>query len=256
MTATGVDALLPLLVSDPGRPRLTWYGGDGERVELSGAVLVNWVHKTANLLVDELDGGPGTVLALDLPPHWRTLVWALAAWRTGTTVAPGDATAGGGVDVLVTDRPVAGGDGAEGRAGALVVAQPLPALARRWDGPLPVGVLDAGPAVMGSGDALGWVPPAEPARPALLPDGPTFADLPAAATAARPGAPRDRVLVRPGTARDAAATTALLLAALGVWADGGSLVLLVPGADAATRDDALDRLVAAERVDLVVDLPR
>ncbi len=38
--------------SDPGRPRLTWYGADGERVELSARVLENWVAKTANLLVE------------------------------------------------------------------------------------------------------------------------------------------------------------------------------------------------------------
>ena len=41
-------------------PRLTWYGPDSERVELSGRVLDNWVAKTSNLLQDELDAEPGT----------------------------------------------------------------------------------------------------------------------------------------------------------------------------------------------------
>ena len=50
-----VPALLQQLLADPGRPRLTWYGPDAERVELSGKVLLNWVAKTANLLTDELD---------------------------------------------------------------------------------------------------------------------------------------------------------------------------------------------------------
>ena len=39
-------------------PRLTWYGPDSERVELSGRVLDNWVAKTSNLLQDELDDRP------------------------------------------------------------------------------------------------------------------------------------------------------------------------------------------------------
>ena len=53
-------AARPCCDADPGRPRLTWYGPDGERVELSAKVLDNWVAKTANLLVDELDAGPGS----------------------------------------------------------------------------------------------------------------------------------------------------------------------------------------------------
>ena len=44
---------LDAYAGDPARPLLTWYDdGTGERVELSGATLGNWVAKTANLLVD------------------------------------------------------------------------------------------------------------------------------------------------------------------------------------------------------------
>ena len=43
------------------RPAPPWYGDDGERVELSGPVLAQWVTKTANLLVEELDAGPDGV---------------------------------------------------------------------------------------------------------------------------------------------------------------------------------------------------
>ena len=39
-----ISRMLDLISSDPGRPRLTWYGDDAERVELSGAVLQNWVN--------------------------------------------------------------------------------------------------------------------------------------------------------------------------------------------------------------------
>ena len=50
-----LDVLLPR-VADPARPLLTYDDrGTGERVELSATTTANWVAKTANLLVDELD---------------------------------------------------------------------------------------------------------------------------------------------------------------------------------------------------------
>src|SRR5660398_217498 len=92
---------------EAGRARVSWYGDGGERIELSGAVLENWVSKTANLLVEEFDAGPGVRVLVDLPPHWRTIVWAFAAWRVGACVVlPSDASApSSGVDVVVSDRP-------------------------------------------------------------------------------------------------------------------------------------------------------
>src|SRR6187551_1020135 len=108
--------MLDLMTMDPGRPRVTWYGPDHERVEFSAKTLNNWVSKTANLLVDELDVGPGSRLGLALPGHWRTVVWLLAGWSVGahTIVLPSVAALHGpdeaaaptvAVDVLVTDRP-------------------------------------------------------------------------------------------------------------------------------------------------------
>src|SRR5690606_6668003 len=108
MPATIRD-VLRTLTADPGRPRLTWYGDGGERIELSGAVLANWASRTTNLLVEEFDAEPGTIVALDLPPHWRTLVWALATWQSGAEVriVDGSGTAGAGspADVVVTATP-------------------------------------------------------------------------------------------------------------------------------------------------------
>lgn len=51
--------------ADSVSPRLTWYdrsGGPthGERVELSGRLLLMWANKAANLLLEEHDVGPGT----------------------------------------------------------------------------------------------------------------------------------------------------------------------------------------------------
>lgn len=127
--ARSVDGLLAaLMASDPGRPRLTWYGPGDERVELSARVLANWVAKTGNLLVEECDVEPGSLVQVDLPPHWRTIVVALAAWSVGASVAEASADDEEPVDVLVTAAPP--DDGAD----ASVVAVALPALARRFDG--------------------------------------------------------------------------------------------------------------------------
>ncbi|WP_088317095.1 TIGR03089 family protein [Kineosporia sp. R_H_3] len=168
-----VPALLRRMVTtDPGRPRVTWYGPDGERVELSGKVLDNWVAKTANLLVDELDVGPGSRVVLDLPPHWRTLVWLLAVWSAGACVVverPGAQGTDGPappaaepVEVLVTADP----DGPVAtlwrpRADRLVVVA-LPALARSFGAGLPEDALDYALEVRTFGDV--FVPFVRPAR--------------------------------------------------------------------------------------------
>jgi hypothetical protein len=244
-----VTSTLARIAVAGGRPALTWYGDAGERVELSGAVLSNWVTKCANLLVEELDAGPGVRVRLDLPGHWRAVVWALAAWRVGAcVVVAGDEPAhggpGGGVpaegesrgepaDVVVTADPAA--------HRGTVVAVALPALARRFDGALPPGAID-GAAVLGYGDALGWVPPLDPGAPALAsPTGSTsHADL------VRPGWSAGRVLL------DASALPLadLLRAVLDVLAAGGSVVLVGGEAAAALREDEgwRERLVAAERI--------
>lgn len=147
---TAIQDLLATQLARGGQPAITWYGDGGERVELSGAVLVNWVNKTTNLLVEEFDVEEGSSVRLNLPPHWRTIVWALATWRAGgTVVLDGQSDE---VDVVVTDQPQRWPDAAE------VVAVSLPALARVFDGELPPGAIDAAQAVMTYGDQLGYVP--------------------------------------------------------------------------------------------------
>lgn len=243
-TPATISEILDLVVSDPGRPRLTWYGDGGERVELSGAVLQNWVSKTVNLLVEEFDAGPGTVVTLDLPAHWRSVLWALAAWRCGATVALADETPGAGGDVVVTARPAAWAPASGGAATGDVVAVALPALARAFDGDLPPGVLDAAGAVMTYGDVIGWVQPTDPGAVALeVPGAPpvSFADLVPAG-----GAPGARVLVD-----GAAEPGGLLRGLLATWAADGSVVLAsaATAAELAADPARLDRLRETERID-------
>jgi uncharacterized protein (TIGR03089 family) len=238
---TTIADLLALLTREPGRPRITWYAADGDRVELSGAVLDNWVSKSTNLLVEELDVEPGTRVLLDLPTHWRTVVWELAVWRAGgCVVLPG----GGTATVVVTDSPAQ-----HAGSGAQLVAVSLPALARRFVGDLPPGALDAAASVMTYGDVIGWAPVPGPADPALDP-GPAHGELVAWALAAQDGGP-ERVLVAAGPGRTSASDVARVL---GVLAAGGSVVLVDDALAQAldTDPDRAARLMASERITLTL----
>jgi uncharacterized protein (TIGR03089 family) len=81
------DLLAQTLGRVPAAPLFTQYDDlTGERVELSATTLANWVAKTANLLQDEFDIGPGSTVAVALPVHWQTAAVLLAAWSCGATV--------------------------------------------------------------------------------------------------------------------------------------------------------------------------
>lgn len=64
-------------------PALLWYSAQGERIELSGRVLDNWVSKSANFLVDECELGAAQQYTLTQQVHWRSLVLLLAGLRVG-----------------------------------------------------------------------------------------------------------------------------------------------------------------------------
>lgn len=241
MPANVVAAVLSALQREPGRPRLTWYGADAERVELSGAVLDNWVAKTANLLVEEFDIGPGTRVELDLPAHWRSIVWALATWRLGACVVTAGigATPRNDTDLVVTHRPDAH------RGATPVVAVSLPALARSFLGHLPAGAVDAAAAVMTYGDVLGWTAPDNATAAAV--DGPDahvdHAGLLAWAHASADIPDGARVLdVLPATGTHGALLP-FARRTLAVLAGGGSVVAVDDPDDA-----GLDRIAQTERV--------
>jgi uncharacterized protein (TIGR03089 family) len=226
-------------------PALIWYGPGSERIELSGKVLDNWVAKTSNLLVDELDAEPGIRLRLDLPPHWKTLVWALAAWQTGCTVLLGDA-------VLVGNAALVG-DAAEDSAAApdvtvtasqevldtadgTVVAVAPGALELRWAGSLPAAAVDYAAEVRSYADTYVAGDEAGDHYTALhITAGPslTYGQLAEAA-----GSGAQQTLLVPA----AAGLPAVLTASLRTWAAGGTVVLAVP------EVEITPRLLAAEKI--------
>ena len=67
------DLRAALLAGDLSRPRLTWYDESaGERIDLSGKTLANWVAKAANWLETEMALAPGDRFGLLIPPDHDT----------------------------------------------------------------------------------------------------------------------------------------------------------------------------------------
>jgi uncharacterized protein (TIGR03089 family) len=240
---TNPAALLRHLVaSDPGRPRVTVYDDTdsptrGERIELSARVLANWVAKAANLLRDDLDAGPGSVVLLDLPPHWRTLYWAFAAWSVGacvevppnrTTTDAGHVASGPTPDVVVTDAVDVAGAADE----AVLVT--LAGLARSASVPVPAGVVDEARELATHGDVFdAWDEP-DGSDPALRVGGDETAYDALVPAADEP----QRVHTATGD------TAAFLRLAVATWAADGSLVVTRGEPDASV----LQARLAAEGV--------
>ncbi|MGW0506429.1 TIGR03089 family protein [Micromonospora sp. NPDC003241] len=155
--ADNIARVLPdAIATDPTRPLLTWYDdATGERTELSGATLTNWVAKTANLLVDELSLGPGDTAAVLLPPHWQTAAVLLGCWSAGLTVADHP----GAVDVLFATADRAAEADAWSAADRYALALHPFALPLRE---VPSGFADFVTEVRAHGDHFGTYPPGGP----------------------------------------------------------------------------------------------
>lgn len=225
-----VAGLLDSFRSASGAPRLIWYGPGHERVELSGRVLENWVAKTSNMLMEELDAEAGTVVALDMPPHWKTLVWALASWQVGAvTLLDGEAPA----DLRVTMD--AGTEGARaGREDELLVLVAPGALDMRWPGNLPSGAVDYAATVRSFGDVYLDEPPGDETE-CVRADGTgyTFGEFLTDGAGSTGG-----IWLVPASLP----LQTVLAAASRIWASGGTVVLVHPSVE------VTDRLVEGERV--------
>jgi uncharacterized protein (TIGR03089 family) len=222
-TTVPADLLALALRREPAAPLFTQYDDlTGERVELSATTLANWVAKSANLLQDEFDIGPGSTVAVALPVHWQTAAVLLAVWSCGATVLDTAVEDDGRIDdadvVLTTQERL-----------APLEEQGVEELLGLSLHPLGLGMTEyAGEArdfaleVRAHGDVFSpWQSP-DPSAPGLLLGGGelTLGGLVAAATEldVRAG---DRVLVDERTATEAG-PVAWLLAPL---AAGASLVL-------------------------------
>ena len=230
-----IGARLRRWVRDQGAsPLLTYYDpAHGERVELSGVSVANWVDKTSNLLVDELDLEPDDPVDLTLakghPGHWVSLVWVLACWQVGAVVSLDQGPAK--VAVLGPDDPTEAA-----RADTVLVCSLHP-LGLPLPGPPPAHAVDYALEVRSQPDQHAAVPQSGLTLAWRDPDRQlTQADL-----VARPGSGVRR-LVQPTDPWDTA-RTALVEPLLG----GGSTVVVAGGRDAGR----LAEIAAQERVDAV-----
>jgi len=206
-------------LSSRPHPCLTWYGGEGERVDLSGKTGANWIIKAANLLSMELACEPGFKVWLDLPAHWRSLVWAHAAWCLGAEVT----LVGEDADIAITATP----NDAHAQLETVVIA--LPALARRVED-LPADAVDGAADLMTQADDFMFPPEGSPedetgfglTQQALLAALPELRHSSSAAVAQAgdsAGLAGRRVLL-------AGATLPVLLSQVSpVWAAGASVVI-------------------------------
>ena len=242
------DLLTAVLRRDAAAPLFTQYDDmTGERVELSGTTFANWVAKTANLLQDEFDVGPGSIVAVALPVHWQTAAVLLAVWSCGATVLDTAAEdegrlAGAEVVLAAQDRLPALEEDLPGDAAELVglSLHPLGIGMAGYVGPARDFALE----VRAHGDFFSPYEPADPAAPGLRLGGLelTLGGLgqTAGQLAARLGIrERDRVLLDERVAAEAG-PVAWLLAPL---AGSGSLVLVRNPAE-----ETLPRRAADERV--------
>jgi uncharacterized protein (TIGR03089 family) len=88
VSPTVIAAFAAVISTDATRPFLTYFDdATGERTELSGATLGNWIAKTANLVTDGAGLGPGDAAAVRLPVHWQTAAVLLGCWSAGLAVS-------------------------------------------------------------------------------------------------------------------------------------------------------------------------
>ena len=165
---TPASVLAEILRSDAARPRVTFYEDtpgptQGERIELSGKTVANWICKAGNALQDEYDLGPGSVVRLVLPPHWRALYWAFAIWSVGATV---DCAGGEAADLLICDDDDVVTSLAPLNGDVVIVT--LAALARVHDVPRPPGAMDEARELATYGDQFAALAEPSPENLAMI----------------------------------------------------------------------------------------
>ena len=85
-------------------PAIIWHSRGGERIELSGRVLMNWVDKSANLLLNECEVEEGSTLHIESDVHWRCVALCLAALRAGALLNSNEPQVGVALDAATAAR--------------------------------------------------------------------------------------------------------------------------------------------------------
>ena len=145
-------------------PLVTYYDlGTGERTELSGVTVSNWVDKACHLLADEYGLDLGDAVLLDVarthPGHWVTICLELACWSLGVTVAvdrEGDDDAGVRLVIAGPLYPTAAEHASD--LGADLLACSLHPLGLPFAERLPEGVADFSLEVRGQPDQYAAIP--------------------------------------------------------------------------------------------------
>ncbi|WP_043444044.1 TIGR03089 family protein [Arthrobacter sp. L77] len=245
MPQTPAQLLTRMRSVSPTSPRLVWHGREG-RIELSGRVFDNWVAKSSNLLVDELDATGGTIVAVDLPVHWKTLALVFACWQVGAVVVPADIDSEpatfADADIVLSSRA-----GLEVAPPRLLACVALGSLALRWDGPLPRGAVDFAAEVRSHGDVFPDAmdgPGVATSAPLVRAQGRTLtaadlAGLVAVPPGHEPGVAADSPTLLLGSGVD---LLRALAAAFAVWERDGALVLVEEGVP------VTDRMLEGEKV--------
>ncbi|MDO5079800.1 TIGR03089 family protein [Buchananella hordeovulneris] len=203
---------LDALTVRPG-PAITDY--TARRTELTGTVVMRWVSKISDLVVQE----DAADVYLDLPPSWRLVVWSLGAVAGGAAVTFTPAPA----HLLVSDRPAAHPE-PDAELALLQIMDPEVLRAPAAD--IPPGWLDAAAEVA-----------VHPDTPPPLPPTGDLADRP---VTWQQQADPARILLTVPTRDDAAGLADLAHRCLTQLLSGGSLVL-------ARADDDLARIAEIER---------
>lgn len=147
--------LAPLLQTDPASPRLTVYDdARGVRMEFSAQTLDNWANKVANLLDEELEVGPDSIIYLDLPVSWQSAVIALGAYNASQRPVIGSpAELSSRSQPTVVFTTVAGVASWPNVSDCVVVSDdPFGRGVVESGGQLPTGTVDFGPTVRFYGD--------------------------------------------------------------------------------------------------------
>lgn len=145
MSHTPAD-LISALLTRATMPALVWYG-KSERIELSGKVVAMHISKLVGYLLNDLAVSEDTRLVIDLPIHWKTLLWQLAGYASGCQVS----SAGTDLsweDIVVTNAPT------DSPGQGVHLALNLDSLALSWNGSLPAGYDDATAAPMRFADTI------------------------------------------------------------------------------------------------------